>query len=161
VTTVLSGPGRVGLHTGPLSGSAELFPGQSRAPKPSRWQACRTIPVNMRKLPIALLGILSIVYFTLFIPTNLTGSKDENMLACFRIDEYAQYTVLRNMLAPTSSFLSHAWRFFAYEHYYYGFPFYLTSSIAVAPSRLCGRIARWISPSCGICLFSVNSARFS
>jgi hypothetical protein len=80
--------------------------------------------------------IFSCLYFFLFLPPNLTGAKDANMLAAFQIDEYAQYPVVMRMVKGDPSRLVMMMNFFIYKHYYYGFPFYLTSAIAILPLRI-------------------------
>lgn len=82
---------------------------------------------------IALLGL---VYFALFIPVNLTGARDPGMLAVFETDEYAQYPHVIRMLTPGDTVYQSIRNFAVYLHYYYGYPFYFFSALALLPLRL-------------------------
>ncbi|MEZ4519257.1 MAG: hypothetical protein R3C44_21355 [Chloroflexota bacterium] len=88
----------------------------------SRWTA----------VVIACLGLL---YVLVFIPPNLTGAQDPNMLAAFQIDEFAQFPYVVQM-TNGGDLATAVHNFFYYNHYFYGFPFYLTSALAVLPLRL-------------------------
>ena len=83
----------------------------------------------------ALLGVGGI-YFILFIFPNLTGARDANMLSVFEVDEFAQYPNLLHMLEPGASFYQTIRNFLVYLHYFYGYPFYFFSALAVLPVRL-------------------------
>lgn len=58
------------------------------------------------------------------------------MLAVFEPDEYAQYPHPIRMITQKKTFRSTVWHFFAYQHYYYGFPFYLFSAVVIFPVKL-------------------------
>lgn len=83
----------------------------------------------------ALLVVFAVGYWLLFIPPNLTGSADANMLAAFEVDEFSQYHVLWSMTSGGDAQRSALSRFVQYDHYYYGFPFYLSSAAAFWPLR--------------------------
>jgi len=85
---------------------------------------------------LIILGIISVLYFVLFIPANNTGAKDVNMIAVFNIDEYAQYPHAIGMLVPGDTLIKTLRNFFIYGHYFYGFPFYFWSAIALLPSLI-------------------------
>jgi hypothetical protein len=93
---------------------------------------------------LIILGILSVLYFVLFIEPNNTGAKDVNMIAVFNIDEYAQYPNAIGMLTPGDTLIKTLRNFFIYEHYFYGFPFYFWSAIALLPSLIIAG-ANWAS----------------
>jgi hypothetical protein len=93
---------------------------------------------------LIILGILSVLYFMLFIAPNNTGAKDVNMIAVFNIDEYAQYPNAIGMLTPGDTLIKTLRNFFIYEHYFYGFPFYFWSAIALLPSLIIAG-ANWAS----------------
>jgi hypothetical protein len=82
-----------------------------------------------------LLTLLSCAYGLLFIPPNLTGAADPEMLSVFKIDEYAQFPVVIRMTTPDRSLAETAQHAFVYYHYYYGYPFYLLSALAILPLR--------------------------
>ena len=71
-----------------------------------------------------ILIVFGLVYFVIFWFPNSSGAKDMNMLAVFEPDEFAQYPHVIRMLKWDTSWKESARRFFAYQHYYYGFPFY-------------------------------------
>ncbi|HTX79425.1 MAG TPA: hypothetical protein VMC62_07140 [Longilinea sp.] len=85
---------------------------------------------------IIILCLISVLYFVLFIAPNNTGAKDVNMIAVFNIDEYAQYPHAIGMLVPGDTLIKTLRNFFIYEHYFYGFPFYFWSAIALLPSPI-------------------------
>jgi 4-amino-4-deoxy-L-arabinose transferase-like glycosyltransferase len=79
---------------------------------------------------------LACIYFLLFIPPNLIGTKDPAMLAAFNLDEFAQFPHLLRMLTPADTPYQTLRNFTVYLHYFYGYPFYFFSAIAVLPLRL-------------------------
>lgn len=82
-----------------------------------------------------IVGVAALVYFLLFIPPNLTGSADPAMLAAFQIDEWLQYPHVMRMTTAGDSWRETARNVFVYQHYFYGFPFYLSSALAILPVR--------------------------
>lgn len=85
---------------------------------------------------IICLAAISLIIFLLFIPVNLKGAQDAEMLSAFEIDEFAQYPHVIRMLTPGGSFYQTLRNFFVYEHYFYGFPFYFFSALTLLPLRL-------------------------
>lgn len=90
-------------------------------PKPSRtvW------------LPLA----CSALYFVLLIFPNATGAQNPDMLAIFEVDEYAQYEHAVRMASGGENFVASLRKFVAYQHYYYGYPFYFLSGLSLLPLR--------------------------
>ena len=89
-----------------------------------------------QKKILKILLVLSGVYFVLFIFPNLTGAQDPNMLSIFEIDEYAQYPHAIAMLIPGPTLYQTIRNFLIYLHYFYGYPFYFFSALAIgSPSR--------------------------
>mgnify|MGYP006910668540 CR=1 FL=1 len=80
--------------------------------------------------------VLACIYFLFFIPPNLTGAKDSAMLAVFNLDEFAQFPHLLRMLTPADTLYQTLRNFVVYLHYFYGYPFYFLSALAVLPLRL-------------------------
>lgn len=93
----------------------------------------RSIP--QQRTIIWLTGI-SLLIFVLFIPVNLKGAQDVEMLRAFEIDEYALYPHVIHMLTPGESLYQTLRHFFVYQHYFYGFPFYFFSALVLLPLRL-------------------------
>ncbi|MBM3125007.1 MAG: hypothetical protein FJZ87_08005, partial [Chloroflexi bacterium] len=80
------------------------------------------------------IGLIGLIYFLVFLPINAQGARDLNMLSVFSPDEFGQYPHLQRMLnQPADSFLGSIYRFIQYKHYYYGFPFFLFSALAILP----------------------------
>lgn len=91
---------------------------------------------STQKRVFAALLFISIVYFTAFIFPNNTGAKDQMMISLFEPDEFAQYPVVTNMLAPDGTRNQTIYNFIAYGHYYYGSPFYFSSALLLLPLKL-------------------------
>jgi hypothetical protein len=89
------------------------------------------IPVQKRVFLILLL--ISSIYFVIFIFPNNTGAKDAMMISLFEPDEFAQYPIAMKMIKPETSIKAHLINFIVYHHYYYGWPFYASSALAVLP----------------------------
>jgi hypothetical protein len=83
------------------------------------------------------------VYLLIFVPPNLTGAHDPNMLAAFRdelpqygTDEYSQFIVVMRMTGGGTSPKEFWGNVLLYRYYAYGYPFFLTSAAAILPIRL-------------------------
>ena len=88
------------------------------------------------KRVIFVLLFLSILYFVIFIGPNNTGAKTVEMISVFEPDEFAQYPHAIRMLEFKGISLRHKiWHFVAYQHYYYGFPFYAFSVLSLLPVK--------------------------
>lgn len=57
------------------------------------------------------------------------------MLSIFEIDEYAQYPHVIGMLTPGPTLYISIRNFLIYLHYFYGYPFYFFSALAVLPLK--------------------------
>jgi hypothetical protein len=90
-----------------------------------------------KKRPVIIISILFIcTYFLLFIPLNLTGTKDPNMLAIFDIDEYMQFKQVIRLTTLQNSFYNSIRNVFAYGWYFYGYPFFVVSGLSILPVRI-------------------------
>jgi hypothetical protein len=86
---------------------------------------------------VLVLIILGALYFVLFAFPNSTGAADPSMISVFQPDEFTQYSYLGNMIAfDHANFLHNLYSFIAYGHYYYGYPFYLSSALIALPVEL-------------------------
>ena len=74
--------------------------------------------------------------FLLFWFPNSTGARDFNMTFIFEQDEPAQYPHVVRMLEPGKTVSQTMYRFFAYQHYYFGFPYYFYSALVLLPIKL-------------------------
>jgi len=93
-------------------------------------------PMNQtQKKTFRILLIIGAVYFAAFIAPNLTGAREPEMLSVFEIDEYAQYSHAIRMLTPGETLYQTARNFLIYLHYFYGYPFYFFSALALLPLK--------------------------
>ncbi len=91
---------------------------------------------STQKRVFTILIFISIAYFAAFIPPNNTGAKDQMMISLFEPDEFAQYPVIIKMLNPGETLTATLFNFIAYDHYYYGSPFYFSSALLLLPIKL-------------------------
>jgi hypothetical protein len=91
---------------------------------------------STQKRIFAILILITIIYFTIFIFPNNTGAKDQMMISLFEPDEFAQYPVVLKMLTPSGTRNQTIYNFIAYDHYYYGSPFYFSSALLLLPIKL-------------------------
>ena len=89
-----------------------------------------------QKRTLFALLIIAGVSFLVFALPNMKGSADHNMLAVFEPDEFAQYPHVIRMLTPGKNFFETIFNFVVYRHFYYGYPFYLTSALFLFPIKL-------------------------
>ena len=98
--------------------------------------------VQKKKFIILILLVTGALYFFAFWFPNATGAKDQNMISIFDADEFAQYPNAVHMLKAGDTLSESVHNFFAYQHYYYGFPFYFYSVvIALLPAKIIQGIA--------------------
>jgi hypothetical protein len=88
-----------------------------------------------QKRLLLLLVVLGLAYFAVFIVPNSTGAKDATMLSAFEHDEFAQYPNVIHMLVGGTTIKQAVHNFLVYNHYYYGYPFYFFSAIAILPLK--------------------------
>lgn len=92
---------------------------------------------KQKRYLVLILIFLSIGYFYIFIFPNNAGAEDINMLSIFEPDEFAQYPYVMRMIEFKGDSIRHKlWNFIAYQHYYYGFPFYALSAFVLLPLKL-------------------------
>jgi len=89
--------------------------------------------IGKKKFIFLTLLFIGVLYFVVFWFPNATGARDLNMTYIFNSDEPAQYPAVIRMLTPASNpDPSQAlYRFFAYQIYFYGFPYYFYSAVLV------------------------------
>ena len=83
-----------------------------------------------------LLLLLGAGYFLLFWQPNSTGARDFNMTFIFEQDEPAQYPHVIRRLELRDTIPQTLYRVFAYQHYYFGFPYYGYSALVLLPVKL-------------------------
>jgi len=89
-----------------------------------------------QKNNLRILLFIGLAVFILFAIPNAQGAEDEYMLSVLSQDESFQYPFLVRVLTPGNTLLESIKNFVSYQHYIYGYPFYIISSLAVLPSRL-------------------------
>ncbi len=99
----------------------------------------KLVHVNRRVL-YCLLAI-ALAYFILLVFPNMVASDDLAMLRVFEPDEAAQLPPVLAMLAPADSPVTAIRNFILYGYYFYGFPFFAASAIAILPLKLLGALA--------------------
>ncbi len=87
--------------------------------------------IGKKKLIFLILLFIGALYFFAFWFPNATGAHDLNMTYVFNSDEPAQYPAVIRMLTPAPSFSQSLYRFFAYQIYFYGFPYYFYSAVII------------------------------
>jgi hypothetical protein len=83
-----------------------------------------------------LLIVLGVIYFVAFWFPNATGAQDFNMTFIFEQDEPAQYPHVIRRLEIRDTLSQTLYRIFAYQHYYFGFPYYGYSALVLLPVKL-------------------------
>ncbi|MBX3005871.1 MAG: hypothetical protein KF821_08630 [Anaerolineales bacterium] len=85
---------------------------------------------------IGFLLALSLLYFLTLILPNHTGAQNPEMLAIFEVDEFAQYAHAVRMASGSDTLVGSLRNFVAYQHYFYGYPFYFLSALVLLPLRV-------------------------
>jgi len=79
---------------------------------------------------------LSLAFLLIYIVPDMQGAANPEMLSIFQSDEFAQYPYVLHMLNGGSTILQVIHTFLVYGHYYYGYPFYFFSGLALIPLKL-------------------------
>lgn len=91
---------------------------------------------RIQKRNFLILLLASVVVLCVFIRPNLQGAKNVDMLSVFQPDEFAQYPYLIHMLNNAGqNLVQSVHTFLVYGHYYYGYPFYFFSGLALIPAK--------------------------
>jgi hypothetical protein len=85
---------------------------------------------------IVIVTVLVCAYVALFVPPNLTGAKDLNMVGAFNLDELVMYPAITHMLDGRRSVLDVVAHFAVPGFWTYGYPFFAASATSVLPVRL-------------------------
>ncbi len=105
--------------------------------------------MQKRSIVLLILLLIGAGYFILFWFPNSTGAQDFNMTFIFEQDEPAQYPHVIRRLEVRDTIPQTLYRVFAYQHYYFGFPYYIYSALVLLPARLS---ASWESVSLNMLL---------
>ncbi len=81
--------------------------------------------------------LVGLAYFLLFLLPNSKGARDGDMVSIFEPDEGVQFAHPLRMISGGDSYKDVIRKFFFYQHYYYGFPFYVASvALVLLPIKL-------------------------
>jgi hypothetical protein len=89
-----------------------------------------------KKQTTLIIFLIGFLVFLLYLIPNARGIRDEHMLSILSQDESIQYPYLVHMLTPGSSLFETVKNFFSYQHYFYGYFFYLYSALVLLPFRM-------------------------
>jgi hypothetical protein len=91
---------------------------------------------KQQKLTFWVLCGLGLAILGIYIVPDMQGAKNPVMLGVFQPDEYAQFPYLMHMLNNAGqNFIQSIHTFLVYGHYYYGYPFYFFSGLALIPIK--------------------------
>lgn len=96
--------------------------------------------IRSQKICISVLLLLSVALFAALWLPNQTGAEDLAMVFTFEVDEGVPFPYLRDMLQPQESLKHTLVNFFAYEYYFYGFPYFAYSALVLLPLALLGQL---------------------
>lgn len=92
--------------------------------------------VPVQKSTLRWLFWIGLVYFVLWIIPNALDAFTPHDFYLNGGDEYITYPYVVWMLSPSDSMETAVYRFFIYEDYHYGYPFYFLSMLVLLPVRL-------------------------
>lgn len=90
---------------------------------------------KQQKIVFYILALLALLIFGAYFFANNKGAADAAMLSAFEHDEFAQYPNVIHMLQQGESLKATLHNFLVYSHYYYGYPFYFFSALAILPVK--------------------------
>ncbi len=96
---------------------------------------------SIQKRYFALLLLMALVSFAIFVLPNAVASQNLSMVQMFQPDEAAPLTYIFQMIAPASTLNLALRHFVFYDYYFYGFPFFATSALAILPLQWLGRLS--------------------
>lgn len=88
------------------------------------------------KIVTAIIGI--VLLCALFIPANLSGTRDFEMLGVENLDEHQQYENLLPMIAPGEHWRITVNHLLQHTYYYYGYPFFFVSGVSLIAAHSLG-----------------------
>ncbi len=94
---------------------------------------------SRQRLIFAILLLMAVIVFALFIAPNVAGSRNLAMVQMFQPDEAAPLPSVFRMIAPAGSLNQALRSFIFYDYYYYGFPYFGLSALVLLPFRWLGQ----------------------
>ncbi len=89
---------------------------------------------------VIVLALMAIIVFALFVLPNSVASQNLAMVQIFEPDEAAALPYLFKMFTPAKTLYQTLHNFIFYDWFYYGFPYFFFSALAVIPVKLAGRL---------------------
>ncbi len=93
-----------------------------------------------QKKVFIILLLLGLAYFVLAYFPNAVASDDQAMVWVFNADEGSPLPFVLRMIEPQSDLKESVYRFFMYEYYFYGFPYFAFSALSLLPLRLADQL---------------------
>ncbi len=104
---------------------------------------CIIVPMTtQQKKVFILLLCISAVVFVLNLFPNAAASQNMAMIQMFEPDEAGPLPYLLRMIAPAANLDKQLRAFVFYEYYYYGFPYFAISALAILPLQLAGHLSQ-------------------
>lgn len=97
-------------------------------------------PARPQKPVVWILLLLSAAYFAAFIPPNAAASENLEMVGIFQPDEAVPLPYALAMIQPAATVKDALINFAFYKYYFYGYPHFAVSALALLPIRLLGRL---------------------
>jgi hypothetical protein len=95
--------------------------------------------IKINPIAAVLLGML-ILAFLIYIPPNAAASENLAMVQMFEPDEAMPLPSLLNMITPKENLDQTLRGFLFYKYYYYGFPYFALSALAILPLKIAGSL---------------------
>lgn len=94
-----------------------------------------------QKKVFVILILISMAYFVLAYFPNAVASDDQAMVWVFNADEGSPLSFVLRMIEPQPDLKESVYRFFMYEYYFYGFPYFAFSALFLLPLRLASQLS--------------------
>lgn len=95
---------------------------------------------NQKQIIVIILILIAAACFVIFLRPNVVASENLAMVLMFGPDEATPLPYLLRMIAPAENLDKALRAFLFYGYYYYGFPYFALSALAILPLQWLGRI---------------------
>ncbi len=93
-----------------------------------------------QKIILLTLALLSAAYFVIFYFPNSLASVDSKMVLVFQPDEAVPLPYVLDMIQPADSIKQALLNFAFYDYYFYGYPYFAVSALALLPVKWAGQL---------------------